>query len=86
MNFKSTKFTHILFASQPVIQPAVRPRCTALEFLHNKVNHIKTVVLKHIYSLCHGASFYPLLLSFCLQIAYRKVRNLQISVDKLVRR
>ena len=27
---------------------------------------------------------YPLLLSFHLQIAYRKVRNLQIGVDKLV--
>ena len=44
----------------------------------------KTVVMKNIYPLCHGASFYPLLLSFHLQIAHRKVRNLQIDVDKLV--
>ena len=32
----------------------------------------------------HGVSFYPLLLSFCLQITYKKVRNLQIVGDKLV--
>ena len=32
----------------------------------------------------HGASFYPLLVSFRLQITYRKVRNLQIDVNKLV--
>ena len=43
-----------------------------------------TVVLKNIYPLHHGVSFYPLLLSFHLQIAYIKVRNLQIGVDKLV--
>ena len=29
-------------------------------------------------------SFYPLLVNFHLQIAYRKVRNLQIGVDNLV--
>ena len=28
----------------------------------------------------------PLLLSFCLQIAHRKVKNLQSGVDKLVRK
>ena len=32
----------------------------------------------------HDASFYPLLVSFRLHIAYRKVRNLQIGVNKLV--
>ena len=32
----------------------------------------------------HGASFYPLLVSFGLQITYRKVRNLQIGIDKFV--
>ena len=31
----------------------------------------------------HGASFYPLLVSFCLKIVYRKVKNLQIGVNKL---
>ena len=37
-----------------------------------------------VYPLHLGVSFYPLLLSFCVQCAYRKVRNLQIDVDKLV--
>ena len=76
MNFKYLKFTHICLSAS---QPAVRPGCasaTALEFLHNKGNHNETVVLKNIYPLRHGASFYLLLVSFRLQIVYRKVRNL----------
>ena len=60
----------------------------APEFLHAKGNHAcwiyKTVVLKNVYPLHHGASFYPLLVSLYLQITYRKVRDLQIGVDKLV--
>ena len=58
----------------------------APKFLYNKGNYIgftKTVTLMNVYPLCHGVSFYPLLLSFHLQITYRKVRNLQIGVDKL---
>ena len=85
-NFKYLKFTCISSASQPACQPAIIPscaRCMALEFLHSKGNHI-TVVPKNFYPLCHGASFYPLLLSFHLQIAYRKGINLQIGVDNLV--
>ena len=39
---------------------------------------------KNVYPLRSGASFYPLLISFRLQITYRKVRNLQIGVNKLV--
>ena len=42
------------------------------------------VVLKNIYPLHHATSFYPLSVGFHLQIAYRKVRNMQIGVDKLV--
>ena len=60
----------------------------APEFQHSKGNYVyriyKPVVLKDMYPLYHGASFYPLLVSFHLQITYRKVRNLQIGVDKLV--
>ena len=59
----------------------------APEFLHNKGNYVrfyKTVVLMNVYPLYHGVSFYPLLFSFCLQI--RKVRNLQIGIDKLARK
>ena len=37
-----------------------------------------------IYPQHHDTSFYPLLVSFCLQITYRKMRNLQIHVNKLV--
>ena len=44
----------------------------------------KTVVLKNVFPQCHGASLYPLLGSFHLQIAYGKVRNLQIGVNKPV--
>ena len=43
MNFKNLKSTHILSASQPASQPAVRPgsaSATALEFLHNKGNRV----------------------------------------------
>ena len=36
--------------------------------------------------LSHGASFYPFyyVVSFHLQIAYRKVRHLRTGLDKLV--
>ena len=44
----------------------------------------ETVVPKNVYPLQHGAFVYPLLLSFHLQVAYRKVRNLQIDVNKLI--
>ena len=45
---------------------------------------LQTVVLKKVYPQHHDASFYLLLVSFHLQIAYRKVRNLRIGVNKLV--
>ena len=38
----------------------------------------------NVYPLHHGVSFYPSLLNFCLQITYRKLRNLQIGVDKFI--
>ena len=44
----------------------------------------KAVVLMNVYPLHHSVSFYPSLLTFHLQITYRKIRNLQIDVDKLV--
>ena len=72
----------------PASQLAVRPdcvKCMAPEFLRDKGDYVgfRKLVLMNIYPLCHGVSFYPLLLSFRLQIAYRKMSN-QISVDKLV--
>ena len=72
------------------LPPAIRPGCasaTASVFTHNKGNHVgftKIVVPRNVYPLHHGISFYPLLVSFHLQIAYRKVRNLRIGVNKLV--
>ena len=84
MNFKNLKFTCISSIFQPAYQPAVRPdsaSATALEFLHNKGNRAgricETVVPKNVYPLRHGASFHPLLVSFHLQIAHRKVRKFQ---------
>ena len=51
--------------------------------LHNKGNQLcqicKTGALMSIYPLHHGVSFYPLLLSFHLEITGKKVRNLQIG-------
>ena len=38
----------------------------------------------NVYLLRHGVSFYPSLLTFCLQIAYIKVRNLLIGVKNYV--
>ena len=40
----------------------------------------------NIYLLRLGVFFYPLLLSFHFQITYKKVRSLQIGVDKIVRK
>ena len=79
MNFKNSKFTCILSASQPAVRPG-SASAMALEFLHNKGNCVgftKLLIPKNAYPLRHGASFYPLLVSFCFHIAYRKVRNLQ---------
>ena len=81
-----------LTACQTAGLPAVRPGSTiarASVFSHNNGNHVgftkplfrRTFI---IYPLRHGASFYPLLVSFRLQIAYGKVRNSRICVNKLV--
>ena len=53
-------------------------------FSHNKGNRVRfmKLVRKKVYPLRHGASFYPFLFSNHLQ----KVRNLQIGVNKLVRK
>ena len=55
-------------------------------FSHNKGNRVglETIVPKNVYLLRRGASFYPLLVSFRLQIAYRKARNWRIGVNKFV--
>ena len=59
-----------------------------LQFFHTtKIitsDFYETVVSKNVYLLHHGTTFYPLLVSFHLQVNYRKVRNLQIGVNKLV--
>ena len=63
--------------------PAVRPGCasvTASVFSHKKGNHDGFTVPKNTYPLCHGASFYLLLVSFHHQIVYRKVRKVSINL------
>ena len=70
----------------PACLPAVKPSFTmarAPVFSYNKVIY-KTAVLKKVHPQHHDASFYPLLVSFRLQITHRKVRNLQIGVNKLL--
>ena len=62
-------------ACQPNGLSAVRPGSTmarAPVSSHNKGNY-KTVVLKKVYPLCHGDSFYPLLVRFDLQTTYRNI-------------
>ena len=83
-NLKFLTLKHFLLLD---CQPAVRPSSTIAMvpvFSHNKGRIYETVVPKNVYPLHHGASFYPLLVSFCLQIACRKVRNLRIGVNKLL--
>ena len=57
-------------------------------FSHNIDNRrrwiYETVVPKNVYPLRYGASFYPSLVSFRLQITCGKVGNSQIGVNKLV--
>ena len=55
-------------------------------FSHNKGNRIKLFYdPKKVYPQRHDASsFYPLLVSFHFQIAYRKLRNLRIDINKLI--
>ena len=82
-----------LSASQPTCQPASLPachethascaRCMAPEFLHNKGDHIDCCSSKHLPTATQCFLF---LLSFLLQITYRKVRNFQIGGGKLVRK
>ena len=89
--FISIKYAYILSASLTACQLAIRPSCTgcmATDFLHKKVIisdlwNCCSTVCTYVYPLHHGVYFYPSLLNFHLKIAYRKVRNLQISIKKL---
>ena len=68
MNFKNLKFTSISSASQPASQPDVRPGCasaTALEFLHNKGNHVgfTNCCSEKRLSTAPWCFFYPLLVN-----------------------
>ena len=61
MNFKNLKFTRI----SSISQPAVRPSCTsamALEFLHNKGNHIGFMKLLFQKTFIHCAMRLPFIL------------------------
>ena len=65
MNFKNLKFTRILSASQPATQPAVRSgstSATALEFLHNKGNHVGFMKLLFRRTFIHHAMVLPFIL------------------------
>ena len=90
MNFKNLKFTHISSASQLdgqlASQRVIRPGSTSATYgsrISIATQQIKgnrvgfTKLLEKVYPLRHGDSFYPVLVSFRLQIAHRKVRKLQ---------
>ena len=72
-------------------RPAVRPGSTmarAPVFSQNKGNRIGFMQFLFQKTFIHSTMVLPFMLyklvSFCLQITYRKVRNLQIGVNKLV--
>ena len=48
------------------------------------VSDLQNCCSKESYPLCHAASFYPLLISFRLQIVYKNVKNLRIGGYKVV--
>ena len=87
-NIQNLKFLTLQHFCVPNGLTAVKTGSTmarAPVFSHNKGNGTRfTKLLFRRFPLHHGASFYPLLVSFCLQITYRKVRNLRIGVNKLV--
>ena len=67
--------------------------CHKTWFIYAPVFHVTKVIMldlqnccskERLYPLRHGASFYPLLVSFHIQVTYIKVRILQIGVNKLV--
>ena len=94
--FLKVKYTKIKFpyfttdlacwtASLPAIRPSsTMARAPVFHTIKVIALDLQTVVPKNVYPLCHDASSSPLLVSFHLQIAYRKVRNLRIGVNKLV--
>ena len=49
INFKNLSFTRILSASQPAIRPSFAS-ATAVEFLHNKGNHVRFTKQEPIFS------------------------------------
>ena len=65
MNFKNLKFTRISFISEPASQPAVRlgsASATALEFLHNKGNHVRFTKLLFRKTFIHCTMVLPFIL------------------------
>ena len=89
IKYTKFKFPYNRLACLMACWPAVKLSTTmtrAPVVSHNKGNRIRftKLVPKNVYPLRHGASFYHLLVSFLLQITYRKVRNLQISINKFV--
>ena len=78
-----------IFVCLMACQPAVRSGSTMARvpvFHTIKViaSDLRNCCSEKVYPLHHGASFILLLVSFHHQITYRKVRNLQIGVNKLV--
>ena len=89
--FKNCKFTHILSPSQPAIRPG-STSATALEFLHNKGNHVEFMKLLFQSTFIHCAIVLSLILYYLAFIfksltegeSLRKGEKLAKAVDKLV--
>ena len=61
-------------------------KCIAPEILHDKGDHIGFSKLLFWWTFIHCIMAFSFILYYLFQITYRKVRNLQISVDKLVQK
>ena len=99
MHFESQIYRILIFLNiqdfdfltlQQFCQPAYRKpgftmaRAPVFHTIKVIATDLRNCCLEESLFTAHDASFYPLLICFHLQIAYRKVRSLQIGVNKLV--
>ena len=86
---KITKCSTISSACLPACLPAVRPVVLVLwlQFFYATkliTSDLQNCCSKECLSTVPGVSFYLLLVSFHLQITYRKIRNFPVGIKKLV--
>ena len=74
-----------LMASRPTVRPSsTMARAPVFHTITVIVSDLRNHCSEKRLSIAPWSSFYPLLVSFCLQISYGKVINSLIGVNKLV--